>query len=166
MTINESQPRFQSLLAPLMEQFVQMKQACGYRFHAGWAELARFDRYLSDEALAQCELPRSITRNWLAKRPHESASTQQHRIGTVRQFATFLCRLGHPAYVPDRSLSSKAGVGFAPRILTHAEIQQLLHVVDHLTPNAHGPLRHLVMPEVFRLLYGCGLRVRRRVKLT
>jgi hypothetical protein len=35
MAISELQPRFQSPLAPLMEQFVRTKQACGYRFGEG-----------------------------------------------------------------------------------------------------------------------------------
>ena len=71
----------------------------------------------------------------------------------------YMCRLGYPADVPDRSLTAKGSAGFSPRILTHAEVQQLLHAVDQLTPTAHAPLRHLIMPEVFRLLYGCGFRL-------
>jgi integrase/recombinase XerD len=159
MAISELQPRFQSPLAPLMEQFVRTKQACGYRFGEGTRILRCLDRYLTAEGLAQCELPRALVRQWLAKQPHESARTQQGRICLVRQFAEFVCRLGVCAYVPDRSLSAKASSGFYPRILTHGEVRQLLQAVDQLTPNARAPLRHLIMPEVFRLLYGCGFRV-------
>jgi len=142
-----------------MEQFVQQKQACGYRYGEQAHLLARFDRFLCDEALSQCELPRSISRKWLAKQRHESSSTHQHRLGIVRQFAMYMCRLGYPADVPDRSLTAKCADSFSPRILTHAEIQQLFHAVDQLTPTARAPLRHIIMPEVFRLLYGCGLRL-------
>jgi len=159
MSIREPEARFQSPLAPLMEQFVQEKQACGYRYRGSEQILERFDRFLADEAVPQRELPRSVIGKWLAKQPHESAATQRHRISIVRQFAMYMCRLGHPAHVPDRSLAAKSGAGFSPRILTHAEIQQLLHAVDQLTPTAYAPLRHLVMPEVFRLLYGCGFRL-------
>ena len=159
MAISKLPPRFQSPLAPLMEQFVRTKQACGYRFREGIRMLGCLDRHLTAEGLLQCELPRPITQQWLAKRPHESAVTQQHRIGAVRQFAKFMCRLGYPAYVPDRSLSAKASAGFCPRILTPTEVQQLLHAVDQLTPTARAPLRHLIMPEVFRLLCGCGFRL-------
>jgi integrase len=142
-----------------MEQFVHEKQACGYRYGEEAHLLARFDRFLCDEALSQCELPRSISRKWLAKQTHESVSTHHHRICAVRQFALYLCRLGYPADVPDRSLTAKCADSFSPRILTRAEIQQLFHAVDQLTPTARAPLRHLIMPEVLRLLYGCGLRL-------
>lgn len=159
MATSELKPRFQSPLASLMEQFVQTKQACGYRFGEGIRLLKCFDRYLTGARLQQSELPRSLTRQWLAKQTHESARTQQARIGLVRQFARYLCHLGYCAYVPDQSLSARASSGFCPRILTHTEIRQLLQAVDQLTPTARAPLRHLVMPEVFRLLYGCGFRV-------
>jgi integrase/recombinase XerD len=159
MANSEIQARFQSPLALLMERFVRTKQACGYRFDEGTRILRCFDRYLIAEGLLQCELPRALVRQWLAKQPHESARTQQCRICLVRQFAGYMCRLGCSAYVPDRSLSAKASSGFCPRILTYREVQQLLQAVDCLTPNARAPLRHLIMPEVFRLLYGCGFRV-------
>lgn len=165
MATSKTQLRFQSPLASLMAQLVQVKRACGYRFHSGVGNLACFDRYLCDEALAAPELPRSIVRKWLAKRPHESVGTHQARISAVRQFARYMCRLGHPAYIPERSLSPRSGVEFSPRVLTHAEVQQLLHAVDHLTPTAQSPLRHLVMPEVFRLLYGGGLRLNEALHL-
>ena len=151
--------RFQSPVAALMAQFVQQKQACGYRYNEATRILARLDRFLCDGALSQCELPRSLSRKWLAKQRHESSSTHQHRIGVVRQFAVYMCRLGYPADVPDRSLTVKCSAAFSPRILTQAEMQQLLHAVDQLKPTAHAPLRHLIMPEVFRLLYGCGFRL-------
>jgi integrase len=121
--------------------------------------LARFDRFLCDEALSQCELPRSISRKWLAKQHHESALTHQQRFYTVRQFAMYMRRLGYPADVPERSLAAKHAGSFSPRIPTHGEVQRLLHAVDQLTPTARTPLRHLIMPEVFRLLYGCGFRL-------
>ena len=159
MSSREFKGRFRSPVGSLMEQFVHEKQACGYRYGEEAHLLARFDRFLCDEALSQCELPRSISRKWLAKQTHESVSTHHHRICAVRQFAMYMCRLGYTADVPDRSLAAKRADSFSPRILTHAEIQQLFHAVDQLTPTARAPLRHIIMPEVFRLLYGCGLRL-------
>lgn len=159
MSSREFKEQFRSTVGSLMEQFVQEKRACGYRYDEPARLLARFDRFLCDEALSQCELPRSICRKWLAKRPHESVSTHLHRICAVRQFALFMCRVGYPANVPDRSPTARGASSFSPRILTHAEIQRLFHAADQLTPTARSPMRHLIMPEVFRLLYGCGLRI-------
>jgi integrase len=133
--------------------------SCGYRstYHA--AILRRFDAFLYQHELQQCELPKSLSWQWLAKQPQESANTQRSRISVVRQFAMFLCRMGHPADVPDRSMAARATTEFAPRILTHDEVRRLLDAADSLEPVAHTPIRHIVMPELFRLLYGCGLRL-------
>jgi site-specific recombinase XerD len=150
---------FRSVLAPLIEQFVQEKRACGYRYRSGVQLLVCFDRFLANEAVPPGELPRSIFWKWLAKQPHESAATQQRRITIVRQFTKFMCRLGYHADVPDRALGPKRSPPFSPRILTHVEVTQLLHALDHLEPTARSPMRHIIMPEVFRLLYGCGFRL-------
>ena len=159
MSRRELKARFQSPVAALMEQFVTEKQACGYRYGEEARILARFDRFLCDEALSQCELPRAMIRKWLAKQSHESAANQRGRICAVRQFAIYMCRRGYAADVPARSLGAKRGASFSPRIPTQAEVHQLLHAVDQLTPTARSPLRHLIMPEIFRLLYGCGFRL-------
>lgn len=163
--IEQTRPRFNSPLAPVIEQFVQTKQASGYQFRAGIALLVRLDYYLCEKALAECELPRLLVHEWVAKRPNEHPNTQQDRVSIVRQLARFMHHLGYQAYVPDRSLLSKASSDFSPRVFTHAEVQQLLRAVDQLPPTSQAPLRHLVMPEVFRLLYGCGLRLNEALRL-
>jgi len=150
---------FQSILAPLMERFLGEKRACGYKYCEESRILRHLDDLLCKECLRSAELPRPITKRWLSKRPHESRSTHQQRITLVRQFSKFLCRLGYPAYVPDSTLAPRGGSTFVPRILTHEEVRKLLHAVDHLAPTARSSLRHLVMPEILRLLYGCGFRV-------
>ncbi|MGO4382328.1 tyrosine-type recombinase/integrase [Pseudoduganella sp. RAF53_2] len=157
-----------SPLAPLMEQFIQEKRACGYKYHHGAIFLSRFDAFLCSQGLDRCELPRAHYQQWFAKQRHESAANQQMRISMVRQFALYMCRHGHSADVPDRMCGVKSGQAssFAPRIFSHAEIERLLATVDQLKPDAKAsPWRHLVMPEVFRLLYGCGLRVNEVLQL-
>jgi integrase len=117
------------------------------------------------EGLATWELPRSIALKWLAKQAHESAQTQRHRIILVRQFSRFLSRRGYSAYVPDSTLAARNRSSFVPRMLTDEELRKVFQAVDALKPTAHSPLRHLIMPEVFRLLYGCGFRVSEVLKL-
>lgn len=142
-----------------MEKFLQEKRACGYQYHEGNRILRRLDSFLSEEGLTNAELPRSVAKKWLSKTAHESSRTHQQRITVIRQFSKFLCRLGHSAYVPDSTLATRNCSNFVPRILTHKEIRELLQAVDQLVPTARSPLRHLIMPEIFRLLYGCGFRL-------
>src|SRR5438552_2103074 len=165
MPNDASNTGFQSVLAPSMDQFLKEKHACGYAYHEPTRILHRLDDFLVQEGLARHELPRSVARKWLAKKPHESATTQQHRITVVRHFSRFLLRVGYPAYVPDSTLAARNPSTFVPRMLTDEELRKFFHAVDALEPTARSPLRHLIMPEVFRLLYGCGFRVSEVLKL-
>lgn len=150
---------FQSVLGPLMSQFVQEKRAGGGSYREPTRLLHRLDDFLVRERLSVRELPRSLVRPWLAKRPHESGRTHQARVLLVRQFARFLVRAGCPADVPDPGLAVRGPRAFAPRLLSDDELREFFRAVDALEPTASSPERHRVMPELFRLLYGCGFRV-------
>ena len=156
---------FQSALSACMEKFLLEKYACGYAYREEKRILRHLENFLVQEGLATCELPRSTARKWLAKKTHESAGTHRKRIAVTRQFSRFLLRLGYPAYVPDSTLTSRTPATFVPRMMTDEELRKFFQALDALEPTAHSPLRHLTMPEVFRLLYGCGFRVSEVLKL-
>jgi integrase/recombinase XerD len=164
MATDTSTP-FQSVLSALIEKFLQEKHACGYSYRESIRILRHLDSFLVQEGLTTCELPASIARKWLAKKAHEGTRTQQQRITVTRQFSRFLLRLGYSAYLPDCTLVARNPSTFVPRMLSDKELQKFFQAVDTLQPTARSPLRHLIMPEVFRLLYGCGFRVTEVLKL-
>src|SRR5947199_9368173 len=161
----DSSNRFQSVLTPCMEKFLQEKHAVGDAEEAAARRCRRVDDCWVQEGLTIQELPGSVARKWLARKAHESAATHQQRITVTRQFSRFLLRLGHSAYVPDFTLATRNRSTFVPRMLTDEELRKFFRAVDALEPTARSPLRHLIMPEVFRLLYGCWFRVREVLKL-
>lgn len=165
MPNDTSKTEFQSVLGPFMHQLLQEKQACGYRCREETRILHRLDDFLVQEGLKTIELPRSLALNWLSKKPHESSGTQHARITVVRSLSRFLLRAEYPAYVPDSTLMIRNPSTFVPRLLTDEELQKFFHAIDALEPTARSPLRHIVMPEVFRLLYGCGFRLNEVLKL-
>jgi integrase len=157
---------FQSLLAPEITAFIQEKQACGYRYETEEAHLRRFDHWLCDYPCPDKGLSREQVERYLAKRPHERARTHKGRMHLIRQFTIFLRRRGVSAYVPDSRLAEiDRSPGFVPYIFTHQQVRQLLQAVDRVQPHPLSPERHLVLPELFRLLYGCGLRLGEAVRL-
>jgi integrase/recombinase XerD len=160
-----SDKEFQSVLARHIQQFVQEKHACGYAYREPTRLLHRFDDFLVQENLTKLELPRSLVRKWLGKRPHENARTQQQRIVVVRHFSRFLLHGGYDAYVPESTLATRNPAAFVPRLLSDEELRKFFQAVDRLEPTARSPFRHLVLPEIFRLLYGCGFRVGEVLKL-
>src|SRR3984893_3968054 len=155
----------QSVWSVCMKKFLQKKYACGYSYREATRILRRLDDFVVQEGLATCELPGPIARKWLAKKAHESAQTQRQRITLVRQFSRFLLRLGYSAYEPDSTLAARNRSSCIPRMLSDEELLKFFQAVDALKPTARSPLRHLIMPEVFRLLFGCGFRVGEVLKL-
>src|ERR1700756_195034 len=161
----DSSRRFQSVLSSSMENFLQERHACGYAYREQTRILQRLDDFLVQEGLATYELPVSIARKWLAKKAHESAGTRQQPVVVPRQFSRFLLRGGYSAYVPDSTFGTRNPSTFVPRLLTDEELRRFFQAVDALQPTARSPQRHLIMPEVFRVLYGCGFRVSEVLKL-
>ena len=154
-----------SPLAPLMAQYVQEKRACGYRFNPAASSLRRLDAHLCSQGLQQVELPKAATASWLAKQPHETGKTQRARVNLVRNFALFMRRLDLPAGVPDHAVGAKDSRPFLARVLTHGEVRRLLEATDRIEPMASTHLRHIVLPELLRVLYGCGLRLEEALRL-
>lgn len=156
---------FHSPVGALIEQFIQEKRACGYTYVTESDTLRRLDRFLLEHALAEVALPKVAVERWIAKQAHESATTHRARIGLVRRFAAFVVRQGYPAYIPDAHLAPIGRSSFVPRIFTHDEIRRLLTAADHIRPDPRSPLRWRILPELFRVLYGCGLRVGEALRL-
>ena len=158
MKANNKEIEFHSSIAPLIKQFIQEKRVCGYKYDRPHIILKRLDNFLSKN-LNQIELPERLVLEWLVKQPHEAASTHQIRIVTVRQLAKMMVRMGYPAFVvPDR-FGSQRSYRFLAYIFTHSEIKKIIHAADLIKPNPQSSLRHLIMPEIFRLLYCCGFRL-------
>lgn len=154
-----------SPLADIITKYIAEKRAIGYRCVEDARLLCRLDRFLAGQGLASPDLPRDLVRQWLAKTSHERPRTQAARAGVTRQLARFMADRGLPAYVPPPVRMDITGLDFTPYIFTREQIQNLLASIDRQPASQRSPRRHLVMPELFRVLYGCGLRVSEALKL-
>ena len=150
---------FYSPIAPLIKQFIQEKRACGRQYNEAPKILNHFDQFLCQTTLREMALPEDLVLIWLEKFPKEQASTHQRRIGLVRQLASMMVRLGYPAYIVPVQFGTPRDYTFSSYIFTREEIGKLIHAADQIKSTARTPWRHLVIPEVFRLLYSCGFRV-------
>jgi integrase/recombinase XerD len=154
-----------SPLADIITRYVTERRAIGYRCEEEARVLRRLDQFLAGQGLASVELPRDLVRQWLARTPHEHPRTQAARVGVTRQVARFMADRGLPVYIPPPARMEIVRLDFTPHIFTRAEVRTLLACVDRLPADPRSPRRHLVMPELFRVLYGCGLRISEALKL-
>lgn len=157
-------PTFQSALASLFEAFLRDKRARGYGCAREEYHLRRLDRFAVEAGLEEQELPRDLVEGWLSQTTHRRPSTHYHRQIFVRQLAVFLQSRGCSAYrLPLTTKCPKAYV--TARVFSREEIHALLQAADRLPFNPRSPVRHLVMPTLFHVLYGCGLRVGEALRL-
>lgn len=158
-------PAFTSPFAGFLDGFIAEKRACGYKYERGSRILHDIDQFLLNEAARSCELTRELAERWLAGRPGEHPNSHATRVSIMRQFAQYLLRQEIPAYLPHEGYVRQKHSGFVPRIFSFQEVRDFLHAVDQHRLSPWSPRRHLIMPELFRLLYGCGLRVNEALRL-
>jgi integrase len=159
-------PTFRSALAPLLDKFLQDKRRRGFSYRREAFHLLQLDRFLVEAGLAEVELPQTLIEQWLSRTRHRKPSTHRKRVVVIRQLAAFLQLHGCPAYRPLLPWTPRKEVRSAARIFSREEMGALLNAADHLPYCPHSPVRHLVAPELFRVLYGCGLRVGEARRLT
>jgi integrase len=148
-----------SALAPHLLQFIAEKRTLGCRPSSHAQLVVAFDRFLAAHEVPSPDLARPLVEAWMQKRPYESPRTQAARVSFARQVGLFLVRRGFRPYVPDPRLGPKERSSFVPYIFTPEEISRLLAAADAIRPHLRSPHREHMFPLIFRLLYGCGLRI-------
>ena len=159
MLARETSFTFRSPLRHWMTKFIQEKRGLGWRYETEYNVLCRLDRHLCEIELDSERLTRQVVDDWTAAMIDEKPATQGVRLRLTRQFAQYLVRQGIPAYCPPERTGPSRCSGYTPYIFTHYQSAALLAAVDRLEAEGHAPLRHRIMPEVFRLLYGSGMRI-------
>ena len=83
----------------------------------------------------------------------------------MRCFGKYLVRCGVDAYVLPYGLLAVNKYYFVPYVFSTKDVARLMDAANSLPPYARSPQRHIVMPMIFRLIYGCGLRISEARKL-
>lgn len=157
--------RFSSSFAPLLQAFIDEKKSLGYKYESECRRLQHFDRHCL-ETDQPAILDKSFTESYLAPSVNRSAKTTLNMIGLLRQFAFYLQRNGQNAYIFPTELFPKEEHLYTPYIFTRDEIASFLQAAENIGPNREFPIRHMVLPLLFRTLYCCGLRISEALNLT
>lgn len=111
------------------------------------------------------ELPKGLVFLWTRKRPNETISTRNGRISIVRGLATYMVRLSYKAYVFPAAAISIDRYSYVPYIFSENELKSIFTVCDNYPVSSFSPNRHRILPLIFRILYGCGLRISEALNL-
>jgi len=153
---------YKSSLAPFFTSYVEFKRGLGYKIQYTYV-FRNLDRFLCEQAYEPIGLSEEILSMWCERRANESEVTWYKRIVDVKNFAVYLNGLGYPSFVPR--LPKRYSSTFTPYIFSHEELARFFVSCDLLDHHTSYHSLHHVLPALFRLLYGCGLRINEALSL-
>ncbi|WP_312940627.1 tyrosine-type recombinase/integrase [Oscillibacter sp.] len=155
-------PFFTGPFAPLCERFVSQKRAIGLVYETQAKRLRQFDNFCKDHAVEGSEITEELVTAYCVRLPNENDNSRRDRVYAMRTFAEFLSVQGYPSYVLPETPKSVAA--HTPYIFTKDEIGRLFERLDALE-RTNYTTGHLMFPLLFRILYGCGLRISEALSL-
>jgi len=156
---------FNSILGKIIAGYIKEMKACGYKYIKGASLLKQFDILAAREDLSEVKLSKKLVLLWTKKRPNETDSTRNGRISTVRGLAKYIARLGYEAFIYPAAMVKIERYSYLPYIFSKEELRKMFTVCDKYPFSRLSPNRHIILPLLLRMLYGCGLRISEALNL-
>lgn len=160
MKDNEKHLVFDGPFKKYCSLYVEYKRNLGYKFgESSLYQLRHMDDFFKRyEMVSSLKLEKEMVEEYVSRRGSESLKTQHMRMSLIRQFALFMNNNGFNFYVHPKELIPVPKT-FSPYIFTKTEINNIIKVIDNLAYCPSSKFYHLIYPMLFRMLYGCGLRI-------
>jgi len=150
------------MLMDLLEKFLVQKRALGYKYLAQEYVLKKFIEFAEECAQQGDSLSKEKILEYCARRSFETPKTQSNRITDLRQFIAYLNVNGFEVCMPK--LPRKQQSKYIPYIFTHEQMLSIIAAADSLEKHRRYNCAE-VYPVLFRVLYGCGLRISEALNL-
>jgi len=154
---------WKSCLANQMQMFLKLKRMAGFKYESEGRLMEMFDEYCFRIGFSGNSLTHELVDGFCYGIYYEKGSTRYNKERLLSNFGEFLCNNGYKSYIcPKKSVPKKKS--FDPYIYSEKELGSFFHAIDLYPPH---PLsnRHLVDPLMFRMVYGCGLRISEALNL-
>lgn len=154
---------FQNILSERCYEYLVEKETIGVQIQKPMGMLLRFLRMCLANGEPLDHASKSAVECWNEKDINETPRNHYYRATEIRRFMQYLEKAGIDAYV-DRDIR-RVQSSFVPYIFSHSEIVRLFAAADGLPYTPISPQRVYVMSLLFRMLYGCGLRISEALNL-
>ena len=150
---------FASHFSEHIKGLIEQKQVLGYKYDSQTKMLKRFDTFCMEFFPNAIVLDKDIITRWASLRKGEHPATLETRISPINELARFIIRKGEYACILPKGMLPRK-IKYTPYIFGDKELKNLFEAIDNTCKFCYEvPLRHIVIPVFFRLLYCCGLRV-------
>jgi integrase len=149
---------YESVFAAHMADFIRYKRAQGLKYDAVPRSLRSFSRFLTAKNADEASIGKELIEEWCSFRPNENRQTQIRRIVETTQFLKYLSERGVDVHLPRPTRKSRASGAFVPHIFSHEELRRFFEECDQISARTPS-MMPVMLPVLFRLLLGCGLRI-------
>ncbi|EAW1232131.1 integrase/recombinase [Salmonella enterica] len=146
-------------LIDAVEAMIAQKRTVGYKYEAEEAVLYRFVTFTRSQSPGLETITEVSASAWIeaAQKRAVTPATLQGLTSPVRHLAQWLILHNVTAYELPTGLLRRSAA-YTPHIYSDAELAAFFAQTDRCHYCSDVPLRHLVMPVLFRTIYACGLR--------
>lgn len=149
---------WKSVLADRMQEYINLKKITGFKFEPERRWLERYDDHcFANSYDAERSMCKEVIDEFIYGVDYEKNSVRYNKEKVMSGFAEYLCNNGVDAYVCIRKSMPKSKPG-SPYIYSEKELADFFRAVD-CYPSHPLTNRHKVDPLLFRMIYGCGLRL-------
>lgn len=157
--------RFESFLAPGLEQYLAYRRTLRYVDEALRSTLRSFDRYVKEKAVDQRSL-NPLFFLALRKELRGEAKTINSVLSAARGFFQFLIRQGLYQENPLRDIPPRSENAYIPFVFSPDEVERLLQAIrKRLRRNRQYFFKDLTVYMAILLLARCGLRISEPLRL-
>ena len=149
---------FRSWLAESLRHYLRMRRALGRDYRGEEATLRRWDAFLRRRYARACEVTPPMFQLWIQTMANLTATVRRNRMRVVRNFLLFHTRQHPRTYIPDLKTFPRPSQPRPPRLVSAAEVSQLLATAEALPASHRNPLRARTVRLALILLFCCGLR--------
>jgi integrase len=149
----------------VLDDFLHFKRECGYKYKTEEIILKAFYRYTQTHKESKLGFTMKFIEHWSRPKIKEGKKSVSNRISVLREFAIYLNRLGYKAYIPTQ-IKNARNKSFIPYIFSKEEIDTIFQEIDYYPDSSRNRYNsNEIYPVLFRVLYGCGLRISEALNL-
>ena len=153
---------FKSIFAGEFNAYLEFSITAGRDVKNIKCYLKNLDSYLIKQNLSTKILTEHLLSAWLAEK-EISSQTKSSIINILSKFSKYAESLDFKIFLPEKP---KVTSDYVPYIFSDDEIKQIICAADNYQGHITQCRSSVQFPIVFRILYGCGLRLGEALSLT
>lgn len=142
-------------------------RAVGYKYNVQERMLRQFDQYCFDHNIPASVLPKEAVKRFCHGGDYNVRATREVRTRLIRNLTKYMEKAGCSVYIPHVPLKTFRYPRHEPYIYSEKELKAIFSQIElwKASDKSNNSNRKIVDPLLFRMLYGCGLRITEALSL-